>query len=56
MKQIIEYIFGVKASGERIPHPIIKTVEPTHRPSENDWAKEFKFGSRYGHRGSFYHA
>jgi len=54
MDYIKTLIFGVKAQGQPISLPNIKTLHPTNRPSENEWAKEFKFGSRYGHRGSFY--
>lgn len=54
MKLIKELIFGVRVQGHPVPPPSIKTTTPTNRPSEEDWFKEFKFGSRYGHRGSFY--
>ena len=47
-------LFGVRAQGEMIPEPTFKTIYPADRPDENQWAKEFNFGSRYGHRGSFY--
>jgi hypothetical protein len=56
MKQLIYFIIGKRAEGESLPQPTLKTTYPTDRPSENEWTKEFKFGSRYGHRGSFYHA
>jgi len=54
MNKIREFIFGVRAQGEPVPPPSLKTTEPTNRPTENVWFKEMKFGSRYGHRGSFY--
>lgn len=47
-------LFGQRAQGFPVPQPTFKTTFPTNRPSENEWSKEFKFGSRYGHRGSFY--
>jgi hypothetical protein len=54
MRQIKELIFGVRAQGEPIALPKFKTTMPKNRPTEDQWAKEFNFGSRYGHRGSFY--
>lgn len=30
------------------------TLHPINRPTEKEWVNEFKVGSRYGHRGSFY--
>lgn len=54
MKLIKQLIFGVRAEGYPLPAPTFKTLEPSNRPSKDDWAKEFKFGSRYGHRGSYY--
>lgn len=55
MKKIIEAIVGQKARGEVLPPPTFRVSYPMgNRPSENEWAQEFKVGSRYGHRGSFY--
>ena len=58
MKQIITFIltflFGERAEGIKLTSPTFSTLEPLNRPSEDDWAREFKFGSRYGYRGSFY--
>jgi hypothetical protein len=54
MKKILTFIFGQRAEGEFIPQPNFKTTELPNRPSENEWLQEFKAGSRYGHRGSFY--
>jgi len=55
MKSFLLYlIFGERAQGELIPQPTFRSSYPENRPSENQWAKEFKVGSRYGHRGSFY--
>jgi hypothetical protein len=51
---IVEFIFGVRASGEQLPPPTLKTTSLNDRPDEGQWNKEFKFGSRYGYRGSFY--
>ena len=54
MKQLIYLIIGKRAKGESVPKPTIKTIQPTDRPSEQEWRDYVKFGSRYGHRGSFY--
>ena len=54
MKQIIYFIFGKRAEGVFVPQPKFRTTALADRPSENDWLREFKVGSRYGHRGSFY--
>ena len=54
MKQIIYFIIGKRAEGETLPQPTLRTIEPANRPSEQEWMIMFKFGSRYGHRGSFY--
>jgi len=54
MKKILTLIFGQRAQGEKLPPPTFKATFPTERLSESEWAKEVKFGSRYGHRGSFY--
>ena len=47
-------VFGPRAAGEKLPAPTVRTTPIANRPDENQWAKEFKVGSRYGHRGSFY--
>ena len=55
MKQLLQdLIFGQRAKGEKLSKPTLRTTNVTNRPSENDWAREFKVGNRYGHRGSFY--
>lgn len=53
-KTIKRFIVGQLAEGEILPPPKLISTYPKHRPSETEWAKEFNFGSRYGHRGSFY--
>lgn len=54
MKKILTLIFGQRAQGEKLPPPTFKVTFPPERLSENEWAKEVKFGNRYGTRGSFY--
>lgn len=54
MKQIMTLIFGERAQGTKLTNPTLRTLKIINRPSENEWVEEFKFGSRYGHRGSFY--
>ena len=53
-KLLIQAIYGPRAKGEPIPQPRLKTTALLDRPSESDWLREFKVGSRYGYRGSFY--
>lgn len=47
-------LFGKKAQGEPVPPPTFKTTVPTNNLTQDEWAKEVKFGSRYGTKGSFY--
>jgi hypothetical protein len=54
MQHIKTFLFGIKTKGEPITEPNFKTTEPTNRPTQDEWVKQVKFGSRYGHRGSFY--
>ena len=54
MKKILTLLFGERVEGESIQQPSIRTVQPLDRPSETEWSKFVKFGSRYGHRGSYY--
>ena len=54
MKYIKVFLFGERAKGYSLPTPTFKTTEINNRPSMDQWVKEFKFGTRYGHRGSFY--
>lgn len=54
MKKILTFITGERAEGVYVPQPKFRTTVPVNRPAENDWSKEFKVGSRYGHRGSYY--
>ena len=48
------FLFGERVQGEMIPQPTFRSSYPANRPDENQWAQEVKFGSRYGHRGTFY--
>lgn len=54
MKILINFLFGQRTQGEPVSSPKLRTILPSNRPTENEWAKEVKFGNRYGHRGSFY--
>jgi hypothetical protein len=54
MKIIKKIIFGERVVGEILPPPSLKSTYPKNRPSQDEWAKQMNFGSRYGHRGSFY--
>lgn len=54
MKKILTFLFGEKLEGEPLREPSFRSTYPINRPSETEWSKFVKFGSRYGHRGSFY--
>ena len=54
MKKIKELFFGVKASGELISAPTPKPTRSLIDDEFNKWTQEYKFGARYGHKGSFY--
>lgn len=54
MKILKEFMFGVRVEGQPLPPPTFKTIMPRNPPTKDMWIKEFKVGSRYGHRGSFY--
>lgn len=41
-------IFGVRAKGEPIPEPRIRTIQSENRPSEFEWYQEFRVGSLHG--------
>jgi hypothetical protein len=47
-------VFGPRAKGTPLCTPTFRSTYPENRPDENQWAQEVKFGSRYGHKGSFY--
>jgi hypothetical protein len=51
---ITTLLFGQRAEGEQIPEPTFRSFYPLDRPDENQWAIDVKFGSRYGHKGTFY--
>jgi hypothetical protein len=42
-KIIIEFVFGKRAKGEKLPPPTFRTLHINERPSENEWLKEFRF-------------
>jgi hypothetical protein len=54
MKLIKQLIFGVRIKGQPILPPSFKTTMPPNMPTEDQWVKKVNFGTRYGHRGSFY--
>lgn len=54
MKSFKQFLFGIRVEGFPLPPPTFKTTIPKNRPNLDNWIKEVKFGSRYGHRGSFY--
>jgi len=54
MKSLLTYITGSRATGEKLPEPKPFPIRSFVEADYNQWANEFKVGSRYGHRGSFY--
>jgi len=53
-KLLTSLLFGPRAKGEKLPQPTLRTTPIHNRPGEQQWAKDYNFGARYGHRGSFY--
>ena len=51
---IRDYIFGIRAQGEKVSQPTFRTLDLVDRGSEQEWVDEFRVGTYYGHRGSFY--
>jgi len=47
-------LFGRPAQGEKLPEPKLPPERPLDELDCAKWCQEFQFGSRYGHRGSFY--
>jgi hypothetical protein len=47
-------VFGQRAKGETIPETKLPPERQINIEDYINWCKEFKVGSRYGHRGSFY--
>lgn len=47
-------LFGKPVQGEKLPTPKLPKERPLDELDCAKWVKEFNFGSRYGHRGSFY--
>ena len=54
MSFIKALIFGVRREPVDSISTGFRSSYPENPPSLEEWCKEFKFGSRYGHRGSFY--
>ena len=54
MAFIKQLIFGVRRQPVDSISIGFHSSYPKNPPSFHEWCKEFKFGSRYGHRGSFY--
>jgi hypothetical protein len=54
MEYIKKLIFGMPVQGERLPEPKVPPERPYNEEDCIKWCQEFKFGSKYGTRGSFY--
>jgi hypothetical protein len=51
---IRDCIFGVRVQGEKLNPPTFRTLDLVDRMSQQEWVDEFRVGTYYGHRGSFY--
>ena len=49
-----DFICGVRTKPVDVMSTGFYSLHPQNQPSLNEWMKEFKFGCRYGHRGSYY--
>jgi hypothetical protein len=54
LSDVITLVFGIRATGEKLSEPRKFPIRNVTETECNQWANEFKVGSRYGHRGSFY--
>jgi len=54
MDYIKKLIFGTPAQGEKLSEPKLPPERPYNEEDCIKWCQEFKFGSKYGTRGSFY--
>jgi hypothetical protein len=54
MIYIKTFLFGIRAQGEKLPEPKLRPERPYDALDCTKWCQEFKFGNKYGHRGSFY--
>jgi hypothetical protein len=54
MYYIKTLVFGRRAQGETIPESKLPPQRLFDSKEYIKWCQEFKVGSRYGHRGSFY--
>ena len=54
MIYIKKLIFGKPIQGEQLSQPKLPGERPYNAQDCDKWCQEFKFGSRYGHRVSFY--
>lgn len=51
---LLNLLFGKRKQGVKVNQPSLRTVRASDLLPENQWMEHVKFGSRYGHRGSFY--
>ena len=54
MQYIKTLVFGKRAEGEPLTDSKLPPERPLNAIEFAKWCQEFKVGSRYGHRGSFY--
>lgn len=51
---LINLLFGERKQGIKLDQPSLRTVKASDLLPQNQWAEYVRFGSRYGHKGSFY--
>lgn len=44
---LFNWLFGLRAKGERLREPMFRSVFPTQQPSEEEWKEEFKVSRAY---------
>ena len=54
MKFILVLLFGRPVQGEKYSIPGLPPSRPLDQDGYNQWSSEFRVGSRYGTKGSFY--
>lgn len=54
IKIIKEFLFGKVIEGEKLHEPNKKPERTFTMDELSSWVNEFRFGNRYGHRGTFY--
>ena len=51
--KIKEFVFGIRAKGEKLPKPTVRTLHIQERPSENEWLREYKCSILYNKKAVY---